>query len=157
MKIHTSFPPNELISQRNIIMLQLVSLGVNHLGKENMIQGNTRFLWMITWKNENFRNKVAHKSHIQTVPFGYLYFHPLLKTIKETDQDTVKDCRSSKWGGLRALKHTRAVNKILCGRQRKMWSIIIFRCFTGYCLHPCPDTLTSKRKKPSYLGYLKSR
>lgn len=71
-------------------MPQLVSLDVNHLGKKpqpyRVIQG---FSVNEHLKNANFRNKGAHRSHIQAVSFGYLYFYSLLKTLLGRQQTEI--------------------------------------------------------------------
>lgn len=64
-------------------------------------------------KTTNFRNKVAHKSQIQTVSFGYLYFYLVLKipSIRKIgDQGILKDCMALCRGELRDLKHKKTVN-----------------------------------------------
>lgn len=73
-------------------------------------------------KTTNFRNKVAHKSQIQTVSFGYFYFYLVLKTIRKTgDQGILKDCMALCRGELRDLKHKKTVN--IKEGQETLWKI----------------------------------
>lgn len=74
-------------------------------------------------KNKFFRNKVAQKSLIQTVPFGCLYFHSGLKTVLgRRETKILKYCMASERGRVRASEQKKTItkmSKVLCGRYKK--------------------------------------